>query len=80
MIESVKVSGNKATVKLTGEAENAEGYDYVIGKKDCITTGNYTDVRKNKGVSTKFGYVQKGTYYAYCHAWKKVNGKKVFGV
>ena len=79
VIESVKVSGNKATVKLTGEAENAEGYDYVIGKKDCITTRNYTDVRKNKGVSTKFSYVQKGTYYAYCHAWKKVDGKKVFG-
>ncbi len=78
VIESVKVSGNKATVKLTGEAENAEGYDYVIGKKDCITTGNYADVRKNKGTATKFSYVQKGTYYAYCHAWKKVNGKKVF--
>lgn len=78
VIESVKVSGNKATVKLTGEAENAEGYDYVIGKKDCITIGNYADVRKNKGTATKFSYVQKGTYYAYCHAWKKVNGKKVF--
>lgn len=79
VIESVKVSGNKATVKLTGAVENAEGYDYVIGKKDCITTGNYADVRKNKGTATKFSYVQKGTYYAYCHAWKKVDGKKVFG-
>ena len=50
----------------------------MIGKKDCITTGKYADVLKNKGITTKFSYVQKGTYYAYCHAWKKVDGKKVF--
>ena len=30
--------------------------------------------------NTNFYYVQKGTYYAYCHAWKRdENGKKVFG-
>ena len=77
-IESVKVSGNKVTVKLTGATENAEGYDYVIGKKNCITTKKYVDIRKNCGTTATFSYVQKGTYYVYCHAWKKVNGKKVF--
>ena len=30
--------------------------------------------------NTNFYYVQEGTYYAYCHAWKRdENGKKVFG-
>lgn len=77
-IESVKVSGNKVTVKLTGATENAESYDYVTGKKNCITTPKYVDIRKNCGTTATFSYVQKGTYYVYCHAWKKVNGKKVF--
>ena len=30
-------------------------------------------------IATTFKYVQQGTYYAYCHAWKRdANGKKVF--
>ena len=81
MISSVKVVGNKATVVLSGDSEGAAGYDYVISTdRDCITNKDYTSVNKNQvQTSTTFKYVQQGTYYAYCHAWKRdENGKKVF--
>ena len=82
MISNVKVVGNKATVILSDEVEGASGYDYVISTDaDCITNKNYTAVNKNQAkTSTSFKYVDKGTYYAYCHAWTRdANGKKVFG-
>ena len=81
MISNVKVVGNKATAILSGEADGAAGYDYVISTdRDCITNKDYTSVNKNQvQTSTTFKYVQQGTYYAYCHAWKRdENGKKVF--
>ena len=81
MISSVKVVGNKATVILSGDSNGAAGYDYVISTdRDCITNKDYTSVNKNQvQTSTTFKYVQQGTYYAYCHAWKRdANGKKVF--
>ena len=81
MISNVKVVGNKATVILSGEASGAAGYDYVISTdRDCITNKDYAGVSKNQATtSTAFDYVQQGTYYAYCHAWKRdENGKKVF--
>ena len=82
MISDVKVVGNKATVILSGEADGASGYDYVISTdRDCITNKDYASVNKNQvQTSTTFKYVQKGVYYAYCHAWTRdENGKKVFG-
>ena len=78
---SVKVTGNKATVVLSSEADGAAGYDYVISTdRECITNKDYASVNKNQvQTSTTFKYVQQGTYYAYCHAWKRdENGKKVF--
>ena len=81
MISNVKVTGNKATVILSGDTDGAAGYDYVISTdRDCITNKDYTSVNKNQvQTSTTFKYVQQGTYYAYCHAWKRdENGKKVF--
>ena len=81
MISNVKVTGNKATVILSGDTEGAAGYDYVISTdRDCITNKDYASVNKNQvQTSTTFKYVQQGTYYAYCHAWKRdANGKKVF--
>ena len=81
MISSVKVVGNKATAILSGDTEGAAGYDYVISTdRDCITNKNYDSISKNQvQTSTTFKYVQQGTYYAYCHAWKRdENGKKVF--
>ena len=81
MISSVKVVGNKATVILSGDSEGAAGYDYVISTdRDCITNKDYDSVNKNQvQTSTTFKYVQQGTYYAYCHAWKRdENGKKIF--
>ena len=81
MISSVKVVGNKATVILSGDSEGAAGYDYVISTdRDCITNKDYDSVNKNQvQTSTTFKYVQQGTYYAYCHAWKRdENGMKVF--
>ena len=81
-ISNVKVVGNKATVILSGEADGASGYDYVISTdKDCTTSKAYDAISKNQvKTSTSFKYVQNGTYYAYCHAWTRdKNGKKVFG-
>ena len=81
MISNVKVVGNKATAILSGDSEGAAGYDYVISTdRDCITNKDYDSVNKNQvQTSTTFKYVQQGTYYAYCHAWKRdENGKKVF--
>lgn len=82
MISDVKVVGNKATVILSGDAEGASGYDYVISTdRDCITNKDYDSISKNQvQTSTTFKYVNKGVYYAYCHAWTRdENGKKVFG-
>ena len=81
VIKTVNVSGNKATVQLSASVEKAQGYDFVISTdKNCIRTKKYDGGRKNiTALKTDFKYVQKGTYYAYCHAWKKVDGKKVFG-
>ena len=78
VIKDVKVVGNKATVILEGECDGATGYDYVIS-----TNGQSSDKNRlvNKNVlatDTTFQYLQQGIYYAHCHAWKKVNGKKVF--
>ena len=81
MITNVKVVGNKATAILSGDSNGAAGYDYVISTdRDCITNKDYASVNKNQvQTSTTFKYVQQGTYYAYCHAWKRdANGKKVF--
>ena len=81
MISEVKVTGNKATVVLSGESDGAAGYDYVISTdRDCITNKDYTSVNKNQvKTESTFEYVGQGTYYAYCHAWKRdENGKKVF--
>ena len=80
VINGVKVVGNKATVILSGEADGATGYDYVISKANDTTTAR-VDVTKNQVKTTgDFNYVQQGTYYAYCHAWRRnAEGKKVFG-
>ena len=80
VISGVKVVGNKATVILSGEADGASGYDYVISKANDTTTAR-VDVTKNQVKTTgDFNYVQQGTYYAYCHAWtRNAEGKKVFG-
>ena len=81
VISNVKVSGNKATIILSGEADEAAGYDYVIStSKDPSDKDARVDVIKNQVQTTStFKYVQQGTYYAYCHAWKRdANGKKVF--
>ena len=78
-IKEVKVVGNKATVVLEGDVDGATGYDFVIS-----TNGQSSDKNRlvNKNVlatKTTFQYLQQGMYWAHCHAWKKVNGKKVFG-
>ena len=80
VITEVKVNGNNATVVLAGETEGATGYDYVISTdRDCINSKDYDKVNKNiLSTETKFTYTQQGVYYAYCHAWKRVNGVKVF--
>ena len=80
-ISKVLIKGNQARVFLSGEAEGATGYDFVIGKdRDCIQTKEYYKVNKNVlTTDTTFYYVEQGTYYAYCHAWRRVDGKKEFG-
>ncbi|MDY4692280.1 MAG: hypothetical protein SO401_01720 [Blautia sp.] len=81
VISNVKVSGNQATVILSGDCDGATGYDYVISKdRDCITNKDYDKVNKNiLKTQTGFTYTQQGVYYAYCHAWKRgEDGKKIF--
>ena len=80
MISNVKVSGNKATVVLSDSVENASGYDYVIATEEDVQNGRVDIVKNQVKTSADFTYVQEGTYYAYCHAWKRgADGKKVFG-
>ena len=51
MITKVNVTGNQATVILSGDSEGAAGYDYVISTdRDCITNKDYTSVNKNQVV------------------------------
>ena len=80
MISEVRVSGNTVTPVLSGDVDGAVGYDYVIATEEDTQNGR-VDISKNiLKTNTNFYYVQKGTYYAYCHAWKRdENGKKVFG-
>lgn len=81
MIENVEIKGNKAKTILSGEVFGAEGYDYVISENpNCIVDKDYLDVNKNELLTTTdFYYVQKGTYYAYCHAWiRDENGRFIY--
>ena len=80
LITNVVVKGNTATPVLSSDVDGAVGYDYVIATEEDYANGR-VDISKNVlKTNTDFHYVQKGTYYAYCHAWKRdENGKKVFG-
>ena len=80
MISNVVVKGNTVTPVLSSEVDGAVGYDYVIATEENTTDGR-VDISKNVlTTNTNFHYVQKGTYYAYCHAWKRgADGKKIFG-
>lgn len=78
---AVYSTGNQVKAILGGECNGAEGYDYVISKNiNCIKDKDYYQVSKNQlFTDTVFRYIQKGTYYVYCHAWKKDdNGIKKF--
>ncbi|MDO4336633.1 MAG: hypothetical protein Q4C91_00915 [Eubacteriales bacterium] len=80
MIKRVDVSGNKIDVILSDTVKGATGYDYVIS-----TVADYKNGRLENGINknipvtkTSYQYLPKGTYYVYCHAWNRVDGKKVF--
>ena len=89
VITSVKVSGSTVTVTYKA-AENATGYDVVLGTATKKVNGETrpveygTLVKKNiKGnvVTATFKNVKKGTYYAGLHAFNRTNptdNKKVF--
>ena len=80
MISNVVVKGNTATPVLSGDVDGAVGYDYVIATEEDYANGRVGISKNILKTNTNFYYVQKGTYYAYCHAWKRdANGKKVFG-
>ena len=80
MISNVVVKGNTVTPVLSSEVDEAVGYDYVIATVENTKDGR-VDISKNVlKTNTDFYYVEPGTYYAYCHAWKRnAEGKKVFG-
>ena len=81
-ISNVRVSGNTVTPILSGDVDGAVGYDYVISTSADVTdTASRIGVSKNiLNTNTNFYYVEEGTYYVYCHAWKRdENGLKVFG-
>ncbi|MDO4274637.1 MAG: hypothetical protein Q4D16_13290 [Eubacteriales bacterium] len=83
VIKTVNVTGNKAAAILEGESAGAQGYDFVISENiNCIVDKDYLQVKKNILLTkTDFYYVQKGTYYAYCHSWiRDENGKKKFSI
>jgi len=88
VITSVKAKGSTVTVTYT-KADNADGYDVVLGTATKKVNGETrpveygTLVKKNiKGnvVTATFKNVKKGTYYAGLHAFNRTaeNGKKVF--
>ncbi|MGO5533541.1 hypothetical protein ACTQWX_17530, partial [Blautia sp. HCP3S3_H11] len=80
VITNVLVKGNTATPVLSGDVDGAVGYDYVIATEEDYENGRVDVSRNVLKTNTNFYYVQEGTYYAYCHAWKRdENGKKVFG-
>ena len=87
-ITRVKASGSTVTVTYT-KADNADGYDVVLGTSSKKVNGEVrpveygTLVKKNvKGdtVTVTFKNVEKGTYYAGLHAYNRTSedGKKVF--
>ena len=80
MISEVKVSGNTLTPILAEEVDGAVGYDYVLATEEDYSNGR-VDISKNiLTTNTNFYYVEAGTYYVYCHAWKRdENGIKQFG-
>ena len=80
LISDVTITGNTVTPVLSGSVDGATGYDYVIATEKDYKNGRI-DVSKNiLSTHTNFYYVQEGTYYAYCHAWKRgEDGTKVFG-
>lgn len=81
VIRTVEVTRNTPKVILNDQAYGAQGYDFVISaNKNCIVDKDYYQVNKNiSEAETDFVYVQKGTYYAYCHSWiKGPDGKKTF--
>ena len=60
VISSVKVVGNKATVILSGEADGATGYDYVISKANGTTvTVTYTKAANAEGYDVVLGTAAK---------------------
>ena len=80
MISNVVVKGNTVTPVLSSEVDGAVGYDYVISTEEDYKNGRVGVSKNILATNTDFHYVQKGTYYAYCHAWKRgADGKKVFG-
>ena len=80
IISDVVINGNTVTPVLSGDADGAVGYDYVLATEENTTDGRI-DISKNiLSTHTNFYYVPEGTYYVYCHAWKRgEDGKKVFG-
>ena len=80
IISDVVVNGNTVTPVLSGDVDGAVGYDYVLATKENTTDGRI-DISKNiLSTHTNFYYVPEGTYYVYCHAWKRgEDEKKVFG-
>ena len=80
MISNVVVKGNTVTPVLSSEVDEAVGYDYVIATEEDYKNGRVGVSKNILKTNTDFHYVQQGTYYAYCHAWKRnEEGKKVFG-
>ena len=80
VLKDVVVAGNKATAVLSGAAEDAEGYDFVVATADDYVTGRVAINKNRIETEADFYYLAPGTYYAYCHAWKRgEDGRKVFG-
>lgn len=72
-----KVTGNVATASLKA-VEGAEGYQVIIGYKDCDKNGNFWQIKDTNSLTVSFDHVRHGTFYSYVRAYKTEDGEKIY--
>lgn len=72
-----KVTGNVAIASLK-TVKGAEGYQVIIGYKDCDKNGNYWQIKDTNSLTVSFDHVRHGTFYSYVRAYKTEDGEKIY--
>ena len=75
------VNKKEKKIKATWKRDKtASGYELVYSQKRSFKNAKRVIVKSNKTVSTTIKKLKKGkTYYVKVRAYKKVNGKKIYG-